>query len=90
MVGDDDQLPPAACHDAGPDDSTWRGCRDRRAQRGGEVDPAVEAEPRGPNGELTGAWRGHASRIVGQSGSGVDLSKTMVRRPATPSASAPA
>jgi hypothetical protein len=48
MVRDDDQLSPAACHDAGPDDSTWRGGRDRRAQRGGEVDPAVEAEAAWP------------------------------------------
>jgi hypothetical protein len=54
MVGDDDQLPPAACHDAGPDDPTWRGCRDRRAQRGGEVDPAVKAEAAWPERRANG------------------------------------
>src|SRR5438128_1824657 len=47
-VGDDDELPPATCHDSGPGDSTGRGGGDGCTPPGGEVDSAVEAEPARP------------------------------------------
>ena len=51
--------------------------------------PLWKPNPRGPNGEVTGARTGHAS-LIGHSGSCVDSSEPIVCGPATPSGAPPA
>ena len=47
-VGDDDELAPAAGHDARPDDLAGSRCRDRRPLSRAEVDTGMETEASRP------------------------------------------